>query len=170
MASSAASLLLSALLLPSVRGDVFSHVQPLDTVILGQYNHSEPVYPSREFLPSTCHHIHTDSSPANATGIGWEDALVRAQAFVAELTLQEKTDMVTGTPGPCVGNILAVPRLGFPGLCLQDGPLALRNADYTSVFSAGVAIAATWDKDIMYERGNALGKEFKAKGSHIYLG
>lgn len=47
MASSAVSLLLSALLLPAVKGQDFSYVQPLDTVILGQYEHSEPVYPSR---------------------------------------------------------------------------------------------------------------------------
>jgi len=45
--------------------------------------------------------------------------------------------MVTGQPGPCVGNILPIPRLGFPGLCLQDGPLAIRVADYASTFPAG---------------------------------
>ncbi|KAI0121715.1 beta-glucosidase-related glycosidase [Xylariales sp. AK1849] len=133
--------------------DAFSYVQPLDTTILGQHGHSPAVYPS----PST-------------TGAGgWEDALVKAQAFVAELTLDEKADMVTGQPGPCVGNIVAVPRLGFPGLCLQDGPLAIRVADYASVFEAGVTAASTWDKDILYERGFAMGEEFKAKGAHIAL-
>jgi hypothetical protein len=34
--------------------------------------------------------------------------------------------MVTGQAGPCVGNIVAIPRLNFSGLCLQDGPLAIR--------------------------------------------
>lgn len=33
----------------SPRGpDAFTYVQPEDTVILGQYGHSEPVYPSRK--------------------------------------------------------------------------------------------------------------------------
>lgn len=77
--------------------------------------------------------------------------------------------MVTGQPGPCVGNIVAIPRLGFQGLCLQDGPLSIRVADYASVFSAGVSAAATWDREILYERGLAMGKEFKAKGAHIAL-
>lgn len=77
--------------------------------------------------------------------------------------------MVTGQAGPCVGNIVAIPRLGFSGLCLQDGPLAIRVADYASVFSAGVSAGATWDKDIMYERGQAMGREFKAKGAHVAL-
>lgn len=110
-------------------------------------------------------------SLANTTGAGgWEAAMAKAQAFVAELTLEEKTNMVTGTPGPCVGNIIAIERLGFPGLCLQDGPLAIRVASYASVFSAGVSAAASWDKDILYERGYALGEEFKGKGAHILLG
>jgi beta-glucosidase len=78
--------------------------------------------------------------------------------------------MVTGQAGPCVGNIVAIPRLNFTGLCLQDGPMAIRVADYTSVFSAGVSAGATWDRDIMYERGHAMSLEFKGKGAHIFLG
>ncbi|EXK77894.1 beta-glucosidase G [Fusarium oxysporum f. sp. raphani 54005] len=109
-------------------------------------------------------------SAANAIGSGWEEAFTRAQEFVSQLTLEEKADMVTGQPGPCVGNIVAIPRLGFGGLCLQDGPLALRLADYVSVFSAGITAASTWDKDILYQRGLAMGREFKAKGVHVILG
>jgi hypothetical protein len=36
---------------------------------------------------------------------GWEGALEKARAFVDQLTLEEKADMVTGQAGPCVGNI-----------------------------------------------------------------
>jgi hypothetical protein len=43
---------------------------------------------------------------ANMTGAGgWEGALEKARAFVDQLTVEEKADMVTGKPGPCVGNI-----------------------------------------------------------------
>ncbi|KAL3469791.1 glycosyl hydrolase family 3 N terminal domain-containing protein [Aspergillus californicus] len=133
--------------------DAFSYVQPRNTTILGAYGHSPAVYPS-----------------PNATGNGgWEDALVLAQDFVAQLTLEEKADMVTGQFGPCVGNIVAIPRLNFTGLCLQDGPLSIRVADYASVFPAGVTVASTWDRQILYERGFAMGQEFKAKGAHIAL-
>ncbi|SPO01842.1 Probable beta-glucosidase G [Cephalotrichum gorgonifer] len=157
------SLLLSGLLASTtkaqafdagVRGeDAFSYVQPLNTTILGPYGHSPAVLPS-----------------PNTTGSGgWEEAFAKAQNFVSQLTLEEKADMVTGQPGPCVGNIVAIPRLGFGGLCLQDGPLSIRVADYASVFSAGVSAASTWDKNVLYERGLAMGKEFKAKGAHIAL-
>lgn len=152
--------------------DAFSYVQPLNTTILGAYGHSPPVMPSR-MLPLTISHVAhgaiTNPPTANATGIGWEDAMKRAKAFVAQLTLEEKAMMVTGTPGPCVGNIVPVERLGFKGLCLQDGPLSNRVADYVSVFSAGVSAASTWDKDILFERGHLMGKEFKAKGAHVAL-
>ncbi|KAL4862485.1 hypothetical protein BDV12DRAFT_207188 [Aspergillus spectabilis] len=132
--------------------DAFSYVQPKNTTILGPYGHSPAVYPS-----------------PNATGDGWEEAFARAQEFVAQLTLDEKADMVTGQYGPCVGNIVAIPRLNFPGLCLQDGPLSIRVADYASVFPAGVTVASTWDRKVLYERGYAMGEEFKAKGAHIAL-
>ncbi|KAI5236669.1 hypothetical protein E4T42_09396 [Aureobasidium subglaciale] len=131
----------------------FSYIQPLNTTILGPYGNSPAVLPS-----------------PNATGVGgWEDAAARAKAFVAQLTLEEKAKMVTGQPGPCVGNIEPIERLGFNGLCLQDGPLAIRVADYASVFSAGVSAASSWDKDILYERGLLMGKEFRAKGAHVAL-
>ncbi|KAL3419630.1 beta-glucosidase G 1 [Phlyctema vagabunda] len=146
--------MLSALLpLAALLSPALAIVQPANTTILGPYGHVPPVYPS-----------------PNATGVGgWGEALAKAQSFVSELTLEEKAWMVTGTPGPCVGNIVAIPRLGFPGLCLQDGPLAIRTVDFASVFPAGVTTAATWDRKLMYERGAAMGAEFRGKGAHVAL-
>ncbi|GAB7363512.1 hypothetical protein MBLNU230_g3781t1 [Neophaeotheca triangularis] len=133
--------------------DAFSYVQPADWPVLGPYGNSPQVLPS-----------------PNITGNGgWDEAFQKAQAFVDQLTVDEKALMVTGAQGPCVGNIRPIERLGFNGLCLQDGPLSLRFADYVSVFSAGVSAACTWDREIIHERGEAMGKEFKAKGAHIAL-
>ena len=52
----------------------------------------------------------------------------------------------------------------------QDGPLSLRTTDYTSVFPAGITVAATWDKQLARTRGQYLGEEFRAKGAHVFLG
>ncbi|TVY54109.1 putative beta-glucosidase G [Lachnellula cervina] len=139
---------LAALVAPAI-----AVVQPWNTTIVGQYGNVPPVYPS-----------------PNTTGIGWGDALIKAQSFVSNLTLEEKSNMVTGYPGPCVGNIVAIPRLGFPGLCLQDGPLAIRQVDYASVFPAGVSSAATFDRELIRARGVAMGAEFRGKGAHVALG
>ncbi|KAK9235318.1 glycosyl hydrolase family 3 N terminal domain-containing protein [Lipomyces kononenkoae] len=109
-------------------------------------------------------------SPASA-GIGWEIAFAQADAFVGNLTLDEKLTLLTGiAQGPCVGNIPAIPRVNFQGLCLQDGPLSIRQATYASVFPAGLTAAASWDKGLIYQRGLYLGAEFKAKGAHVALG
>lgn len=77
---------------------------------------------------------------------------------------------MSGTEGPCVGNIAPVYRLNFTGLCIQNGPLALEQGTYTSVFSAGVSVAASWDKKIAYLRGLHMAEEFKGKGAHVLLG
>ncbi|KAK9490981.1 glycosyl hydrolase family 3 N terminal domain-containing protein [Lipomyces doorenjongii] len=115
---------------------------------------SPPVYPS----------------PATA-GIGWENAFAQADAFVANLTMEEKVTLLTGTTrGPCIGNIAPIARVGFDGLCLQDGPASIRQATYASLFPAGLTAAASWDKGLIYSRGLYMGAEFKAKGAHIALG
>ena len=160
----------SALLpLATLLSSALAVLQPADTVILGPYGNSPPVYPSRKFLNLL--YNFANLSAANTTGLGgWDDALVKAKAFVALLTTEEKAWMTTGANGPCVGNIGAIPRVGFYGMCLQDGPLGIRAVDYASVFPAGVTVAATWDRDLMYQRGVALGEEFRGKGAHVALG
>lgn len=107
----------------------------------------------------------------NTTGLGgWATALVKANEFVEQLNLTEKAYMVTGVDEACVGTIRAVPRLNFSGLCLQDGPTAIRQADLASAFPAGLTTAATWDKALIYQRGLAMAEEFRGKGAHVILG
>ncbi|RKK79199.1 putative beta-glucosidase G [Fusarium oxysporum] len=107
---------------------------------------------------------------ARMSGQGnWEKAFKKAREFVERLTVDEKTYLVTGVSGPCIGNIAPIPRLNFSGLCLQDGPASVRLADLTSVFQAGITIASSWDKNAFYERAYALGQEYRGKGAHIAL-
>jgi beta-glucosidase len=133
---------------------VWNFMLVLTAQILAQdYSTSPPIYPSPPM-----------------TGAGWEAAFAQADAFVSNLTLEEKAQLVTGTSGPCVGNIGGVSRIGFEGLCLQDGPLAIREATYASVFPAGLTAAASWDRGLIFTRGLYMGAEFKGKGSHVALG
>ena len=50
------------------------------------------------------------------------------------LSLEEKVNLTTGvgTGGRCVGNTGEVTRIGFRGICLQDSPLGVRDADFVS--------------------------------------
>jgi len=129
------------------------------------------VYPSRGSFAIFPQLDFANCFIANTTGLGgWSPALSQAKDFVSKLNLSEKAYMVTGVPGPCVGNIAPIARLGFDGLCLQDGPLAVRQAAYASVFPAGLSAAASWDLGLIYQRGMQMGSEFKGKGANIALG
>ncbi|KAI9692272.1 MAG: hypothetical protein M1822_006502 [Bathelium mastoideum] len=104
---------------------------------------------------------------------GWDAAYSKAQAYVRQLSLLEKVNITTGVGWEserCVGNTGAVPRLNFSGLCLQDSPVGVRDTDFNTVFPAGVTIAATWDRNLIYERAYGMGYEHKHKGVDIQLG
>ncbi|KAI2468592.1 glycoside hydrolase family 3 protein [Annulohypoxylon bovei var. microspora] len=119
---------------------------------------SEPHYPSPWMSP---------------TAQGWEDAYVKAKEFVSQLTLAEKVNLTTGVGWEgekCVGQAGSIPRLGFRSMCMQDSPLGIRYADYVSAFSSGQTVAASFDRSLMYRRGQAMGAENKAKGVDVLLG
>jgi beta-glucosidase len=93
---------------------------------------------------------------------------------VSQLSTDKKIGIVSGDyrqPGPaCVGQIGAIPRLNFTGVCYADGPVGFGRSDGVSIFSSCLGTAATWDTSLMYERGVALGEEFRGKGAHVHLG
>ncbi|CAH0028106.1 unnamed protein product [Clonostachys rhizophaga] len=98
----------------------------------------------------------------------------QAAEFVSQLTVDEEIGIVSGgyrQPSPaCVGSIGAIPRLGFEGICFSDGPAGYARSDLVSVFASGITVAASWDVDLMFNRGVALGEEFRGKGAHVHLG
>lgn len=53
---------------------------------------------------------------------------------------------------------------------MNDAPTGVRQADSVTVFPPGITTGSTWDKDLMYQRGVAMGKEFRGKGVNAYLG
>ncbi|CAG8951136.1 hypothetical protein HYFRA_00006534 [Hymenoscyphus fraxineus] len=103
----------------------------------------------------------------------WSEAYAKAKDFVSQLTLLEKVNITTGVGWEsegCVGNTGSVPRLGLRALCMQDSPLGIRFADYSSVFPSGQTVAATFDRGLLYARGYAMGSEMRDKGIHVQLG
>ncbi|KAH7408490.1 beta-glucosidase 1 precursor [Phaeosphaeria sp. MPI-PUGE-AT-0046c] len=103
----------------------------------------------------------------------WDDAYTKATAALAKLSASEKIGIVTGVgwqKGPCVGNTKAASSIGYPALCLQDGPVGVRYIQGATVFASGVHAASTWDIDLIRERGLFLGQEAKQLGVHVQLG
>ncbi|KAL1877654.1 hypothetical protein Plec18167_004619 [Paecilomyces lecythidis] len=121
------------------------------------YGRSEPVYPTPE---------------GNGTG-DWAEAYSRARALVSQMTDDEKNNITygyTSTTNGCSGNSGAVPRLGFPGLCLQDSGNGVRATDMVNGYPPGLHVGAAWNRELAYERGHYMGAEFKRKGANVVLG
>lgn len=114
------------------------------------------------------------NSAAKGTGnssTSWQAAYEKATAFVAQLELEEKVNLTRGyTEGNCIGNVGAVPRLGFKSICIMDAPAGMRGQEFVSAFPAGQHLASTWDKNYMYEYGKAYGSEYRGKGFNVALG
>jgi beta-glucosidase len=81
----------------------------------------------------------------------------RAQDLLSRLTLDEKVAMMNH---PAQG----VPRLGIPGYNFWSEALhgVARNGRAT-VFPQAVGMAATWDRDLIYQIATAIGDEGRAK-------
>lgn len=112
-------------------------------------------------------------SPKGGTLTSWKSSYGKAYKMVGEMTLTEKVNITTGTgwaTNLCVGNTGPATNVGFPMLCLQDGPLGIRFADNATAWPAGITVGATWNKDLMYKRGKALAREHRLKGINVLLG
>ncbi|KAK4237313.1 putative beta-glucosidase M [Achaetomium macrosporum] len=123
---------------------------------LPYYGLSPPVYPS--------------PPGSGSTSTRWTTAYGQARDLVSQMTVEERVNITRGWPGICVGNTGEVPRLGVPALCFADGPSGIRGQEFVSAFPAGIHVAATFDRDLMYRYGRALGDEFHGKGINVALG
>ncbi|KAL8950562.1 MAG: hypothetical protein Q9222_003416 [Ikaeria aurantiellina] len=112
-------------------------------------------------------------SPQGGGVKAWEESYEKAAVMVQKMSLVEKVNITSGTGWSqdlCVGNTGPASEVGFPALCLQDGPLGLRFNDHATAFPAGITVGATWNKDLMYQKGKAHGTQAKLKGINILLG
>lgn len=101
----------------------------------------------------------------------WTDALNHSLHILSQLTLPEKINITTGQgDGLCGGNTGGAPRLGIKGLCLHDAPVGVRATDFINVFPCQNAMAATFDRVLVHQRGTAIGRQTRLKGIDVHLG
>lgn len=96
-----------------------------------------------------------------------------------QLTLEEKAWIISG--GGDFWHTRAIPRLGIPALTLHDGPHGLRQVlpkSGQSALEVSIpatnypslsAVACSFDRDLVFELGQALGAEAKAAGVDVLL-
>jgi len=92
----------------------------------------------------------------------------RIDSIVKKMTLEEKIDYIGGTGFA----IRAMPDLKLPSFEMSDGPMGVRsNLRFPStVYAAGIGLAATWNKNLAERVGGGIGRDARARGIHYMLG
>jgi beta-glucosidase len=102
----------------------------------------------------------------------------RVEKLLSELTLEEKASLCSGRDD---WSTQSIERLNIPWVWVADGPHGLRRAPATNkpgygdqipatCFPTASALAATWDTDLIYKVGQALGVECQALDVNVLLG
>lgn len=101
------------------------------------------------------------------------------EELCAKMTLEEKAGLCSGSD---FWHTKPVERLGIPAMMVSDGPHGLRKqkdeGDHLGVndsikavcFPTGCTIAASFDRDLIREMGEALGTSCQAEGVGVILG
>ncbi len=95
----------------------------------------------------------------------------RIERLLEKMTLEEKVSMLAGADH---WRTVPVERLGIPAIKVTDGPVGARGSKArggptSACFPSGIALAATWNTDLVRRVGMALGEEVKAKSAHMLL-
>ena len=104
----------------------------------------------------------------------------RVDDLLARLTLEEKIALLHADSKFTTA---AIPRLGIPRRWLDDGPHGVREDigpdtwasagrtdDFSTAMPAGICLASTWNPDLGFKEGEAIGQEARWRGKDIMLG
>ncbi len=105
--------------------------------------------------------------------------MLKYQDLISQMTLKEKAGLCSGKD---FWHLKSIKRLGIPEIMVCDGPHGLRkqNAENKEVgltnsypatcFPTAVTTACSWDPDLLYEMGQALGEECLKEEVSVVLG
>ena len=92
----------------------------------------------------------------------------RAREIVSKMTLQEKIEYISGYTS---FSLRAIPRLGIPRNKTGGRTAGIRNhAPKSTLYPSGILSASTWNRSLLYQLGQGLGQDAKARGVNILLG
>ena len=101
------------------------------------------------------------------------------EEILKQMTLEEKASLCSGADS---WHTEAIERLGLPAVMLSDGPHGLRKQDETTYqigpdesikavcFPTASAMACSFDRELIYKVGTALGEECQSEDINVLLG
>ena len=100
------------------------------------------------------------------------------KSLISQMTLEEKAGLLSGSD---FWHTKGVDRLGIPEVMLCDGPHGLRKQEgksdhlglYDSIpatcFPAACAAASSFDRELLYSIGDALGRQCQAENVSVLM-
>ncbi|KAK3329720.1 glycoside hydrolase superfamily [Apodospora peruviana] len=94
-----------------------------------------------------------------------------AKKKLASLTTEEKVSLLTAAD---FWRTKSIPSKNIPAVKTSDGPNGARGGIFVggtkaALFPCGISLAATWNKDLLYQVGQHLAEETKARSANILL-
>jgi beta-glucosidase len=108
-----------------------------------------------------------------------KSGILDTKQTLSELSIEEKASLCSGLD---FWRLKGLERFGLPSIMVTDGPHGLRKQDGQSdhlgmnasvkatCFPTASALAASFDRELVYSVGEALGKECQAEGVSVLLG
>ncbi len=90
----------------------------------------------------------------------------RVEDLLGQMTLEEKLAYIGGVNAM---SIRPIPRLDLPEILMSDGPLGVRQDKPSTRYPAGIALAASWNRDLAEWEGVSMARDCRARGIHVLL-
>jgi beta-glucosidase len=142
---------------------------PLTFLTTGGWQSWNSVFTRGVPLPAGEHRMHLvmDSGSFNVNWVWISKTLDDpVNELIRQMTITEKIAQLCGSGWMETADNV---RLGIQGFRYADGPHGIRDGKATA-FPVDMAMAATWDPDLVTQVGAALGEEARGKGKNQVLG
>lgn len=91
----------------------------------------------------------------------------KAHAALKKMSLADKVNLITGINSFYTR---AINSIGLPALFMSDASQGIRTDAKSTAYPSEVLLASSWNKDLAYEYGRALGRDCRARGIQFILG